>query len=60
MNKTRLHGITRYIFEAPEAITEDYESLRLKIVDRLMLVLQKANEALIFQKERCARAERKP
>ena len=52
MNKTRLHGITRYIFEAPEAITEDYHTLRMKVVDRLMLVLQKANEALIFQKER--------
>jgi len=56
MNKTRLHGITRYIFEAPEAITEDYEALRNKVVDKLMLVLQKVNEALIFQKERCARA----
>ena len=52
MNKTRLHGITRYIFEAPEVITEDYHTLRNKVVDKLILVLQKVNEALIFQKEK--------
>ena len=44
LKKTRLTGISRYIFELPEALKEDYIRLQLRLTHRLTPYIQRVND----------------
>ena len=45
--KTGLRGCSRYVFELPEALKEDYTRLQLRVACRLAVYLQKLNDRIL-------------
>ena len=44
---TRLRGVSRYIFELPEAVREDYARLQLWAARKINVFLQKLNDRIL-------------